>query len=50
MGLRYAVSCDTYSRKETNTVTEENMALLELAEKHSSGEFLKELGQWTLHG
>jgi len=29
-------------------VTEENMALLELAEKHSSGEFLKELGQWTL--
>jgi putative transposase len=42
------VSCETYSRKETYTVTEENMALLELAEKHAGGEFLKELGQWTL--
>ena len=24
------------------------MALLEIAEKHANGEFLKELGQWTL--
>jgi putative transposase len=48
VGLRYAVSCKTYSRKETSTVTDENMALLELAEKHADGEFLKELGQWTL--
>ena len=29
-------------------MTEENMALLELAEKHGDGAFLKELGQWTL--
>ena len=29
-------------------MTEDRMALLELAEKHADGDFLRELGQWTL--
>jgi len=29
-------------------MTEDRMALLELAEKHAGGDFLRELGQWTL--
>jgi len=29
-------------------MTEDSMALLELAEKHADGDFLRELGQWTL--
>ena len=29
-------------------MTEESMALLELVEKHGDGDFLRELGQWTL--
>jgi putative transposase len=30
------------------TMTEDSMALVELAEKHGNGDFLRELGQWTL--
>jgi putative transposase len=29
-------------------MTEDRMGLLELAEKHADGDFLRELGQWTL--
>ncbi len=29
-------------------MTDESMALLELVEKHGDGDFLRELGQWTL--
>jgi transposase-like protein len=29
-------------------MTEDRMALLELVEKHGDGDFLRELGQWTL--
>ena len=29
-------------------MTEESMALVELVEKHGDGDFLRELGQWTL--
>jgi len=29
-------------------MTEESMALLELAEKHADGDFMKELGQFVL--
>lgn len=29
-------------------MTKDRMALLELAEKHADGDFLRELGQWTL--
>ena len=29
-------------------MAENSMALIELAEKHGDGDFLRELGQWTL--
>ncbi len=29
-------------------MTDDRMALLQLAEKHGDGDFLRELGQWTL--
>jgi transposase-like protein len=34
--------------EESTTVTEESMALIELAEKHAGDDFLRELGQFTL--
>lgn|GEM_PF-6760877 len=47
MHLRYAVSNNNYSEGE-NTVTKESISLIDLAEKHASGDFLREMGEWTL--
>ncbi len=39
---------ENQTAEESTTVTEESMALIELAEQHAGNDFLRELGQFAL--